>query len=105
MYTRYPLALVLCLRAYSVLCAGCHHDALCERLQGYRDRSAYLKIVGGYELDGEHHLSFIIGLEIGNDKDELKEKDLGEVNETIREALPHVLGTFGSFGNGVREVG
>jgi hypothetical protein len=70
------------------------------------NRSAYLRIEGGYELsssDGERHLHLIIALEIGADKDELKKKDLGEIDESIREALPHVLvgRTFGSFGNDV----
>jgi hypothetical protein len=36
-------------------------------------------------------LAFIIALEIGYDKDELKKKDLGEIDESIKEALPHVL--------------
>ena len=58
------------------------------------NRSAYLRIEGGYELsspDGERHLALIIAMEIGNDKDELKKKDLGGIDESIREALPRVL--------------
>jgi hypothetical protein len=30
-------------------------------------------------------------LETGDDEDELKKRDLGEIDESIREALPHVL--------------
>ncbi len=29
--------------------------------------------------------------EIGVDKDELKKRDLGEIDESIKRALPHVL--------------
>ena len=36
-------------------------------------------------------MALIIALEIGEDKDEMKEKDLGEFDESIRVALPHVL--------------
>jgi hypothetical protein len=65
-------------------------SAILDRL----NRSAYLNIVGGYEPpgpDGVRYLAVIIALEIGYDKDELKKKDLGEIDESIREALPHVL--------------
>jgi hypothetical protein len=58
------------------------------------NRSAYLSIEGGYEPpgpDGMRGLAFIVALEIGNDKDELKKKDLGGLDETIKKALPHVL--------------
>jgi hypothetical protein len=64
--------------------------AIVDRL----DRSAYLSIEGGYEPpgpDGMRDLAFIIALEIGYDKDELKKKDLAEIDESIKEALPHVL--------------
>jgi len=43
------------------------------------NRSAYINIVTGYEPpspDGERHLALIIALEIGDDKDEMKKKDL-----------------------------
>jgi hypothetical protein len=53
-----------------------------------------VNIVGGYEPpgpDGERYLALIITLEIGDDEDELKKKDLGEIDESIREALSHVL--------------
>ena len=67
------------------------------------NRSAYLKIVGGYELEGERHFCFIIALAIGDDKDELKERDLGEIDESIRSEKPFPMflwdRTFGSFGN------
>jgi len=59
------------------------------------NRSAYLNIVGGYEPpspDGEPHLALIIALEIGDGKDELEKKDLGEIHESIREALPVLVG-------------
>jgi len=36
-------------------------------------------------------LSLIIALAIGDDKDELKKKDLEEIDESVRKALPHVL--------------
>jgi len=36
-------------------------------------------------------LALINALEIGEDKDELEKKDVGETDESIREALPHVL--------------
>lgn len=36
-------------------------------------------------------MSLIIAFPIGYDKDELEKKDLGEIDETIREALAHVL--------------
>ena len=58
---------------------------------GRLNRSACLSIKGGYELDGERHFCFIFALEIGDDKDELKKKDLGEIDESIRETVPHVL--------------
>ena len=65
-------------------------DVIVDRL----NRSAYLRIVVGCEPpspDGERNLALIIALEIGEDKDELKKKDLGEIDESIRVALPHVL--------------
>jgi hypothetical protein len=69
-------------------------DAAIRVIMGQLNRSAYLNLVGGYEPpspDGERHLALIIALEIGEDKDELEKKDLGEIDESIREALPHVL--------------
>jgi hypothetical protein len=54
------------------------------------NRSAYLSIEMGYEPagpDGELQSALIIALEIGEDKDELKKKDLGEIDESIRRAL------------------
>ena len=53
-----------------------------------------MNIVTGYEPpspDGKRHLALIIALETGEDKDEIKKKDLGEIDESIRVALPHVL--------------
>ena len=58
------------------------------------NRSAYLSIEVGREPpgpDGERRSALIVALEIGEDKDELKKKDLGEIEESIRRALPHVL--------------
>jgi hypothetical protein len=54
------------------------------------NRSAYLNIVGGYEPpgpDGKRYLALVIALEIGDDKDELEKKDLGEIDESIKKAL------------------
>jgi hypothetical protein len=51
---------------------------------GRLDRSAYLRIVTGYEPlspDGERHLALIIALEIGDDKNELKKKKLTSPSE------------------------
>jgi hypothetical protein len=59
------------------------------------NRSAYSNIVGGYEPpspDGKRHLALIVALEIGDDKDELEKKDLGEIHESIREAFPVLVG-------------
>ena len=53
------------------------------------NRSGYLRIEGGYKLEGERHFCFIFALAIGDDKDELKKRDLGD--ESILKALPHVL--------------
>ena len=61
---------------------------------GRLDRSAYMNIVTGYESpspDGERHLALVIALGIGDDKDEMKKKDLGEIDDSIRVAPPHVL--------------
>ncbi len=58
------------------------------------DRSAYLRVVCGWvpaTPDRKRHLALIIALAFGADKDELKEKDLGEIDESIKRALPHVL--------------
>lgn len=58
------------------------------------NRSAYVDIVGGNEPpgpNGERYLALIIALEIGDDKDELMKKDLGEIDESVREALFYVL--------------
>ena len=58
------------------------------------NQSAYLSIEVGYEHpgpDGERHQVLIVALEIGEDEEELKKKDLGEIDESIRVALPHVL--------------
>jgi hypothetical protein len=63
---------------------------------GRLNRSAYLKILTAYDSespgpDGIRHLALIIALEISENKDELEEKDLGEIDETIVQARPHVL--------------
>jgi hypothetical protein len=61
---------------------------------GRLNRDGYLNISGGYEPpgpDGERHLSMIIALAFGEDEEELKKRDLGEIDATIKEALPHVL--------------
>jgi hypothetical protein len=58
------------------------------------NRSAYLKIEGGWDRvspDAKREIEFILAFAIGTDKDELKAKDLGELDETIMEALPYVL--------------
>jgi len=58
------------------------------------NRSAYLNIVTGYEPpgpDGKRRLALIIALEISDDEDELRKKDLGEIDESIGVALDHVL--------------
>jgi hypothetical protein len=54
-------------------------ESAISAIVGRLNRSAYLHIEGGYELpspDGERHVSSIIAMEIGADKDELK-KGLG----------------------------
>ena len=69
-------------------------DTGIQVIVGRLNRSAYMNIVTGYEPpspDGKRHLVLIIALEIGEDKDEMKKKDLGEIDESIRVALPHVL--------------
>ena len=69
-------------------------DAAIPIIVGQLDRSAYLRIVCGWvpaTPDTERHLALIIALAFGADKDELKEKDLGEIDESIKKALPHVL--------------
>ena len=68
------------------------------------NRSVYLRMEVGWEPattpDGERPLVLIIALEIGADKDELEKKDLGEIDESIKWTLPHVLvgpGCLGTF--------
>ena len=58
------------------------------------NRSAYIDIVTGYEppgLDGERHLALIIALAFDEEEKRLKKKKLGDIDETIRAALPHTL--------------
>ena len=58
------------------------------------NRSAYLDIVTGYEPpspDGKRHLALVIALEIDDDEERLKEKELGTIDESIRAALPYTL--------------
>jgi hypothetical protein len=63
------------------------------------NRSAYLNVAGGYEPpnpDGVRvvrlgYVALILGLEFGYDKDESKDKDLREIDESIQKALPHAL--------------
>jgi hypothetical protein len=58
------------------------------------NRSAYISIEVGYEppsADGQRHLALIIALEIDDDEERLKKKELGTVDESIRAALPHTL--------------
>lgn len=58
------------------------------------NRSAYKNIATGYEppsADGERHLALIIAMEYGNSEEKLREEELGDVDESIRVALPHVL--------------
>jgi hypothetical protein len=58
------------------------------------NRSAYINIVTGYEPpspDGKRHLALVIALEIDDDEERLKKKELGVIDETIRVALPHTL--------------
>jgi hypothetical protein len=50
--------------------------------------------VTGYEPpspDGKRHLALVIALEIDNDKERLREKELGTIDESIMVALPHTL--------------
>ncbi|KAH9991547.1 hypothetical protein BJV77DRAFT_522193 [Russula vinacea] len=54
----------------------------------------YQEIVGGYEEpgpDGHRPLALIIALEFGEDKEKLRAKKLGPIDESIRFALPHTL--------------
>ena len=58
------------------------------------NHSAYLNIKLGHDLPGpkgECHLALIITLATGEDEDKLKNRDLGEIDESILEALPYVL--------------
>ena len=66
------------------------------------NRSAYIKIVGGYEEpgpDGHRPLALIIALEFCEDKEKLRAKELGPIDESIKFALPHTL-----VGPGVWEI-
>lgn len=58
------------------------------------NRSAYIDIVAGYELpgpDGERHLALIIALAFDEEEKRLKKKKLGDIDESIKAALPHTL--------------
>jgi hypothetical protein len=58
------------------------------------NRSAYIRIVVGCEppsADGQRHLALVIALEIGDDEEGLKKKELGTIDDSIRAALPHAL--------------
>jgi len=58
------------------------------------NRDAYLKIVTGYGPrgpDGMRHLALIIALEIDDDEEGLRGKELGPLDESISIALPHTL--------------
>lgn len=57
------------------------------------NRSAYMNIATGYEpaSHGERHLALIIVFEVGDDRDKLKEKELGSIDESIEAVLPHIL--------------
>ena len=69
-------------------------DTGIQVIVGRLNRSAYMNIVTGYEPPSPYrkrHFALIIALEIGEDKDEMKKNDLGEIDESIRVALPHVL--------------
>ena len=58
------------------------------------NRSAYINIVTGYEPpnpDGKRHLAPNIALEIDDDEERLKKKELGTIDESIRVALSHTL--------------
>jgi hypothetical protein len=49
------------------------------------NRNGYLNISGGYGLpgpDGKRDLSMTIALAFGGDEEELKKKDLGEIDES-----------------------
>ena len=53
-----------------------------------------MKIVTGYEpptSDGGRRSALIIALEVGDDKEKLKNKELGMIGESIQTALPYVL--------------
>jgi hypothetical protein len=57
------------------------------------NRSAYKNIEGGYEptVDGHRQLVHIIAMDYGDNEEQLREKELEDVDESIRVALPHVL--------------
>jgi len=73
-------------------------DVVVQRL----NRDGYLKLVAGYEgwrPDGNRRLAMIIALEIDDDEERLRKKELGPIDESISVALPHTL-----VGPGVWEV-
>jgi hypothetical protein len=77
-------------------------DTAIHEIFGRLNRSAYLRIEAGFEApgpDGKRKLIIIIALAIGHDEHELREMDLGELDISIKEALPHVL-----VGPGVWEI-
>ena len=58
------------------------------------NRSAYMNIATGYDPptpEGARHLALIVALDVGYDQEQLKEKKLGDIDESIMAALPHVL--------------
>jgi hypothetical protein len=68
------------------------------------NRSAYIRIVVGYEplsADGQCHLALVIALEIDDDEERLRKKELGTIDESIRVAILLWDWTFRSFTNDV----
>ena len=70
------------------------------------NRDAYLKIVTGYKPrgpDGMRHLALVIALEIDDDEERLRKKELGTVDESLTLPFPILLWdrTFGSFATDV----
>jgi len=57
--------------------------------------SGYVNIATGYKPptpDGACHLALIITLDVSYNQQQLREKKLGDIDESIMAMLPHVLG-------------
>lgn len=55
------------------------------------NRDAYISIVTGYEpkVDGTRHLALVVALEIDDDQERLKNKELETIDESIKVAAHH----------------